>query len=583
MKRALTVCVAWLSGLVLGGCQLDVPPVGPDDDDGPPRTCADVAPAAFARAWVEDGWSDFSDGQTRGSGADLLVAGWGEILPLHVLDADRDGWPDLVIANSEDDDGTLVDSYVHYGGPDGFSSARRAELPTRSAWSWLLTELDGDGWPDLVFANMGPSMLDRDESWIYFGGPEGFSQERRGVLGTIGPHGVSVGDLNRDGWPDLAFAYRLADHSSIYLGSPAGYSEFNRVDLPTLGANQNAIADFDGDGWLDLVFAQVGIEIAEPTTPLWLYYGGPDGFSPSRRAELPVDGKSHGLSVADLDDDGFLDLVVSVWRSAFGEGDPGFERDSLVFWGSAAGLGAVSSLPTRGAQSNSVADFDRDGHLDIAFSNSATETENHIDSWIYMGSDEGYSVERRVDLPSVSAHGSLAADFDADGWLDLLITNNREDPRRGVGMAFQSWLYHGGEQGFDVDRRTALPTIGAQQGLLRDPGSIDDRRERYEYESSAWDAGGPVRAGTLSFEAELPGGTALRLQVRSAMDEDGLLLANWTGPDGTSLTSYSCSGGELLSDGHHGRRWFQYRAVFTRDLPVYGPILRAVTLTVDPL
>jgi hypothetical protein len=67
----------------------------------------------------------------------------------------------------------------------------------------------------------------------------------------------SRADLNQDGYLDLVFSnycsgtsapWQYEIDSYIYWGGPDGYTTTNRLGLPTLGANGNAVADLDKDG-----------------------------------------------------------------------------------------------------------------------------------------------------------------------------------------------------------------------------------------------------------------------------------------------------------------------------------------------
>jgi hypothetical protein len=92
----------------------------------------------------------------------------------------------------------------------------------------------------------------------------------------------------------------------------------------------------------------------------------------------------------------------------------------------------------------------------------------------------------------------------------------------------------------------------------------------------------PVAASSpmLSWMAELPQGTNLQFQVRSAPGDDSG-PGKWTafsGPDGTAKSFYTASG-LTLSPVHSGHRWFQYRAALTTSKPVRTPVLRAVRLS----
>lgn len=67
----------------------------------------------------------------------------------------------------------------------------------------------------------------------------------------------------------------------MYWGSADGYSVDNRTDLATNGGSAVSVADLDQDGWLDLILSVTGtyLYVGKPDYPnSYVYWGGPDGF-----------------------------------------------------------------------------------------------------------------------------------------------------------------------------------------------------------------------------------------------------------------------------------------------------------------
>jgi hypothetical protein len=81
-----------------------------------------------------------------------------------------------------------------------------------------------------------------------------------------GSDGLVIGDLDRDGWPDIVSVHESDD---VYDGAPEGHIRIafgsadpdrwytvTLADGPEAGAAEDAvIADINGDGWLDIVAA----------------------------------------------------------------------------------------------------------------------------------------------------------------------------------------------------------------------------------------------------------------------------------------------------------------------------------------
>jgi hypothetical protein len=201
---------------------------------------------------------------------------------------------------------------VLLGTGDG-SFEQATSLPTgEGAWPWAvaIADLNNDLKPDLAVANYHASTIG-----VLFGdGRGGFSWPWQYPTGSH-PVAIAAADLNSDAKLDLVTADLHGDTASVLLGSGGGAFELPRSypvgDQPSTDVEYPsglALADLDDDGTLDLAVANY------ETDRLAVLRGTGDGrFEPA--AHWPTDASPVDVVVADLNGDGLGDLATANYEA----------------------------------------------------------------------------------------------------------------------------------------------------------------------------------------------------------------------------------------------------------------------------
>ncbi len=194
--------------------------------------------------------------------------------------------------------------------------------------------------------------------------------------------------------------------------------------------NQVQLADLDGNGDLDIVYANGGSQ-DDPgdAQPLAIYHNTAGTFSyAADDAVEGFTGRVRQVAIGDIDGDDDLDLVVP---DGYGlQPDAVFVNDGRFFSeDGAARLGTTSH-----AGAARLADVDDDGDLDLFVSDLGdTPPDSPGVGHLYINAGTGFFTERVGSIPadlSSTGTGPVDADFfdaDTDNDLDLLIANAAGD------------------------------------------------------------------------------------------------------------------------------------------------------------
>jgi len=226
--------------------------------------------------------------------------------------------------------------------------------------------------------------------------------------------GISSGDINRDGWPDVV----SANGKLIVMFINEGGKRFIPAEIDVTGQDDTAIfnvalVDINGDGWLDIF----------GTTYLQgnFYLLSDEGRFTSAALRQPPRGNSvlsSTVSFGDIDRDGDLDAVVGNWFAGASKKHPPPHSQNEV-WINEGAVFEVQALEEMVGETLStlLSDWNGDGVLDLVVGNDFEAPDIY-----YLGDGKGgfEMIEQRDGIIPVSTQTTMSIDTgDLDNDLDL--------------------------------------------------------------------------------------------------------------------------------------------------------------------
>jgi enediyne biosynthesis protein E4 len=390
-----------------------------------------------------------------------------------VSDYDGDGWQDIYFVNTRDryDRGIKVQNALYHNNGDGtFTDVTdKAGVPgTGFGLGCVWGDYDNDGHPDLFVTQYGRNVL------YHNNGDGTFTDvtDKAGVagmdFGTYFHSGAVFFDYDRDGKLDLYVGSYVAFPPdaqrycklggvvsscppSAYPGSPSilyhnnGDGTFTNVTKQAGMYQPNGknlavgVGDYDNDGWPDLFVANDGISA-------YLYHNEHNGTFKEEGSMTGMAFTSAGLTMAamcislgDYDNDGWLDLFISDFQ---GSSDHIWKNDHGDFDEVSDSVGLT--VPTRNILGfgGGFFDYDNDGWLDLFVANGHVYPEiekvlpevhyKQINSLFHNdGHGKFIDVTKNAGEGFTVPHigrGVAFADFDNDGFMDVVVANNNDPP-----------------------------------------------------------------------------------------------------------------------------------------------------------
>lgn len=303
-------------------------------------------------------------------------------------------------------------------------------------------DLDGDGHIDLVQAGW--------DFWTSYNAI--LKNDGKGHLTAIDMStrrntspACAIADINNDGLPDIFFIGNGTDQSFYLQNADRTFGDpQNLLTLPGGFSDPNIIyADFNNDRNIDICV------LSNMTGGVFtrIFYNDGKGQFTQKQVGFIEKGTRGGMAYADVNADGFIDIVVGgtipgeQWNTPASEGG----KTTTLYINNQDGTFTKTQefseyMADNTTQPVRFVDWNNDGHSDLIITGWNISLDNVPRTDVYLNDGKGHFTLAEAGLPGVSESSIEPGDFSGNGINDLLVSGNRT----------------GGYNGFTCDRRLAV-------------------------------------------------------------------------------------------------------------------------------
>jgi len=316
-------------------------------------------------------------------------------------DFNGDGKTDLAIATGYNSGGADQVNFLN-GNGDGTFLPRFTYNVTQAPEDMVVGDLNRDGKPDVVVIDSRTaevSVLINTSSGLFFK-PDG------NIATASQSKAIATGDFNKDGHQDIVV---VGSSISIYFGN--GVGTFSVPTVYHTSATNIIVGDINSDGNPDIICTN-----SQTHSILVLLGNGNGTFKPVKTTTVAGNisfAAGAGPALADFTGDGKPDLVVPYFPDGgfallVGNNDGTFQPSPRTFG---------SNNP---ANSVAAANLNGDSHPDLVF----IDTLGNVDTFINNGSG-GFTISQQLPVgTSTTANSVSVADLNGDTHPDIVTANN---------------------------------------------------------------------------------------------------------------------------------------------------------------